>query len=93
MVLILLMMYLPILLMRVVISTTDVDVRDNAPASANLPAGVDATGEDFGTNNQAGSGVESGTPSMSIAVTTATTNITGVNFGLNDFNILQEPYG
>jgi hypothetical protein len=35
-----------------------------------------------------GSGVETGTPTMSIDVTTATSNVTGVNFGLNDFNII-----
>jgi hypothetical protein len=72
----------------VVISTTNVDVTDDAPSSANLPGGLNPTGEDFGTNNQVGTGVESGTPSMSIDVTTATSNITGVNFGLNDFNIV-----
>jgi hypothetical protein len=72
----------------VVISTTNVDVTDDAPSSANLPGGLNPTGEDFGTNNQVGTGVESGTPTMSIAVTTATTDVTGVNFGLNDFNII-----
>ncbi|MBK9460313.1 MAG: hypothetical protein IPN94_12985 [Sphingobacteriales bacterium] len=47
-----------------------------------LPAGWLNFGDAFGTNNGAGTGNETGTPNGSIAITAATTDITGVNFGI-----------
>ena len=46
-----------------------------------MPSDWVATGDAYGVNNMAGTGIKSGTPSCSITVTTGLTNVTGVNFG------------
>ncbi|HNF72608.1 MAG TPA: hypothetical protein PLP34_09350, partial [Chitinophagaceae bacterium] len=66
----------------VVLSTTNLNVLAPAPSSANLPSGWVSTGEAYGTNNGAGTGNESGTSNVAIAVTTGSSNVTGVNFGI-----------
>lgn len=67
----------------VVISTSNLANGDQAPTSANLPAGWIATGENFGVANSAGTGNETGTPDLKIAVTTPVAgNVTAVNFGI-----------
>lgn len=65
----------------VVISTSNVSVGSPAP-SPGLPPGWLATGESFGTNNLAGSGNETGTPNLTIAVQTGSNSVSGVNFGI-----------
>ena len=66
------------------ISTTSVNVGNTAPSSANLPNGWFATGDYYGTNNSAGSGNESGTADLSIAVHTGNFDVSNVNFGVNE---------
>jgi hypothetical protein len=69
----------------VAISTNDVVLGSNiSTVPANLPSGWVLTGEDYGANNVAGSGVESGSPNAQIAVTTpfGSGDVTVVNFGM-----------
>jgi hypothetical protein len=73
---------------EVVISTTNVGIGVEAPSTANLPQTFKSAGEAFGSNNQAGTGNESGTPDLSIAVVTSSTNVTGVDFGLREENTI-----
>lgn len=56
-------------------------VGQNAPAAV-LPPGWSSVGENFGNNNQAGNGNESGTPNSVIAITIGDQNITNVRFGI-----------
>ena len=65
----------------VVLSSSDVALYSPAPSNAALSSGWVSTGDAYGVNNLAGTGVKSGTPSCSITVTTGLTNVTGVNFG------------
>ncbi len=51
--------------------------------NTNLPTDWVATGENYGSNNGAGSGNQAGIPDLSIAVLTATSNVINVNFGIN----------
>jgi hypothetical protein len=51
--------------------------------NTNLPTDWVATGDNYGTNNTAGSGNETGTADLSILVNTTTSNVTGVDFGIN----------
>ena len=64
------------------LSTMSVNVGEIAPPDAALPSGWIPTGDCFGTNNNAGTGNSTLTPSVSIAVITGTVNITGINFGI-----------
>lgn len=64
------------------ISSNNVSVGATAPSAASLPTDWVSTGENFGTNNTAGTGNESGTANSQIAITTGTSNISGVNFGI-----------
>lgn len=66
-----------------VISTSNVAIGVAGPAH-NLPTGWVPTAEQFGTGNSAGSGIEGGTANMAISVITTTTNVTNVNFGINN---------
>ena len=67
----------------VTISTQNVTVGSTSSAlSPALPTGWIATGYSYGTGNSAGTGIESGTPNLSIAVTTGTTSVSNVNFGI-----------
>lgn len=40
-------------------------------------------GEQYGTNNSSGTGIESGSPDGVIALNSSSTSVTGVNFGIN----------
>lgn len=64
------------------ISSTSVNVGASAPTLANLPSNWVSTGENYGTGNGAGTGNESGTANSQINLTTGTSNISGVNFGI-----------
>jgi hypothetical protein len=66
-----------------VMSTSNVALGANSPASASLPSNWVSVGDAFGTNNGAGSGNKSGTSTSSIPVKTATINITNINFGID----------
>ncbi len=68
------------------ISTTNVALFTPAPTSANLPTGWASTGEAFGTNNGAGTGIEVGVPNSAITVTTNTLAVTGANIGIQQVN-------
>jgi hypothetical protein len=47
-----------------------------------LPSGWVNTGEQFGTGNSAGTGIESGIPNGNISITITTNNISNVNLGI-----------
>ncbi len=64
------------------LSTTSLNIGDNAPSDVALPADWIATGDCFGINNNAGTGNSVLAPCAKIAVNTGTVNITGVNFGI-----------
>lgn len=63
------------------ISTTAGVIGSAAPAAV-LPSGWRSTGENYGTNNAAGSGNEAGTPNSVIGVVINDQNITGIRFGI-----------
>lgn len=63
------------------LSTTAVGIGAMAPA-ASLPSGWVNTGEQYGTGNTGGSGVESGTANGNINVVITTSNVTNVNLGI-----------
>lgn len=63
------------------LSTVQAGIGATAP-SASLPGGWTNTGEQFGTNNFAGTGIESGLANGSIPVRVLTSNITNVNLGI-----------
>jgi len=70
----------------VAISTYNVAVGGTISAiSPNLPSGYVPSGAAYGTNNGAGTGIQSGTPNLQILATTPGTSldITGLNFALN----------
>ena len=56
-----------------------------ATVAANLPAGFEASGAAFGTNNAGNTGIKPGTPNLQINVSTPATSldVTAVNFGIN----------
>ncbi len=63
------------------LSTSVVGIGATAP-SASLPSGWVNTGEQYGTGNTAGTGIESGTPNGNINLTITSNNITNVNLGI-----------
>ena len=63
------------------LSTSSVAIGATAPA-ASLPTNYANTGEQFGSSNAAGTGIESGTANGNITVTFTTANISNVNFGI-----------
>lgn len=65
------------------LSSSSFEVGAMFTGNTNLPTDWVATGDNFGTNNDAGSGNEIGTPNLSIAINTASLNVTNVNFGIN----------
>lgn len=70
----------------VAISTNNVDVGGSLSAiPADLPTGWVPSGAAYGTNNTAGTGIQTGTPNLQIKVTTpgASQDVTGLNFGIN----------
>ncbi|MFM9945459.1 MAG: GEVED domain-containing protein [Bacteroidia bacterium] len=64
------------------ISSSNISVGATAPLSAALPTDWVSTGENYGTNNSAGTGNETGSANSQITLTTGTSNITGLNFGI-----------
>lgn len=66
----------------VVISSTNVAINAATPGTAALPTNWVSTGEEYGTFNTAGSGLEAGTANSRIAITTQTTNMTAIDFGI-----------
>ena len=64
-----------------ILSTTLVSLGAAPPASTFGSSWV-SVGDAYGTNNTAGTGNEPGTPDGAIAVRTAMTNVTNVNFGI-----------
>ncbi|MEZ4804193.1 MAG: Ig-like domain-containing protein [Bacteroidia bacterium] len=62
-------------------STTSVGIGDPAP-TASLPSNWVNTGEQYGTGNTAGTGIESGVSNGDITVTILTSSISNVNFGI-----------
>ena len=70
----------------VAISVNDVALGGTlAAVAANLPAGFDASGATFGTNNAGNSGIKPGTPNLQINASTPATSldVSAVNFGIN----------
>ncbi|MCC6819065.1 MAG: hypothetical protein IT245_09255, partial [Bacteroidia bacterium] len=63
------------------ISTTAAGIGASAPA-ASLPTTWVNVGEQYGSSNNAGTGIESGTPNGDVSVTILSSNITNVNFGI-----------
>jgi hypothetical protein len=68
-------------LYSIVISKQNVSVGADLP-SATLPWKWSSVGENYGTNNVAGSGNEAGTPNSIIDVRTGTSNVTSIKFGI-----------
>ncbi len=64
------------------LSTTSLNIGDNALPGAALPTGWIPTGDCYGVNNNAGTGNSALAPIVGIAVNTGSVNITGVNFGI-----------
>ncbi|UEG55055.1 CshA/CshB family fibrillar adhesin-related protein [Mucilaginibacter daejeonensis] len=70
----------------VAISTNDVGIGGALAAiDPNLPAGWQASGAAYGTNNSGNTGIKPGTPDLRIAVSTPGTSldVSSVNFGIN----------
>jgi len=66
----------------VVLSVVDSALFTIAPATFGLSNIWIPTGDNYGTNNGAGTGIKSGTPVVRIDVRTNATNVTNVNFGI-----------
>ncbi|MEO6489458.1 MAG: Ig-like domain-containing protein, partial [Ferruginibacter sp.] len=70
---------------RVNLSTISVNLGDPTPTDCgleNISGSWVNTGDAFGVNNMAGTGLKPGTPTSSISVTTSISNVTNVNFGI-----------
>ncbi len=65
------------------ISTQILATGATAPSSSSLPSDWVHTAEQFGTNNNSGNGIESGTANGVIAARSTGSNVTQINFGLN----------
>jgi len=67
----------------VMLSASNVGIGNVCPAaSTSLNTNWINTGDAYGVNNMSGNGVKNGTANCHISVTTSTSNITGVNFGI-----------
>jgi hypothetical protein len=64
------------------ISTTLAAPFSNAPATVNMPTGWVGVGDNFGSNNLAGTGNEAGVPNCRITVQTGFTSISGLKIGI-----------
>ncbi|MBK9486069.1 MAG: T9SS type A sorting domain-containing protein [Chitinophagaceae bacterium] len=67
------------------LSTVSVNLGDfppNGSGTANVSGNWVPTGDSYGTGNAAGAGIKPGTPGCMVSVTSALTNITNVNFGI-----------
>lgn len=67
---------------RVLISSQVLTTGSTAPSASTLPANYIHVGENFGTANNAGSGIVGGTPDGFITVAVVLTNVTNVDFGV-----------
>jgi hypothetical protein len=65
------------------ISTSDVAVGGSEPSSSDLPTGWVETRDEYGTNNGSGTGYDA-TADLNIAVETSTSDVTDVNFGIDE---------
>ena len=63
------------------LSTSDIPAGSSAPPDAGLPVGWLSTGDAYGINNAAGTGVQPGIPKSAVSVVTGLVNVTNVNFG------------
>ncbi|MCC7296727.1 MAG: T9SS type A sorting domain-containing protein, partial [Bacteroidia bacterium] len=68
---------------NVVISSDNVAITAATPTAANLPTNWISTGEAYGVNNTGNTGIEAGAANSAIAVVTATSNVTAVDFGID----------
>ena len=66
---------------KLVISTNSVSQGNPPPATSACPSTWVNVGDSYGTNNGAGSGIESGTPDGILIVQTGLSNVTNLNFG------------
>lgn len=66
----------------VVISTTEYAIGATGPNSSSYPISWVNVGEDYGTNNSAGSGIETGNPNGKLAIQTSTLNIANIEFSV-----------
>lgn len=66
----------------VIVTTQSFTVGSAAPSSSVLPTNFVHVGEDYGVNNNAGSGIVGGTPNGIITVSTTTSNVSNVDFGI-----------
>ncbi|MGK2860925.1 MAG: T9SS type A sorting domain-containing protein, partial [Chitinophagaceae bacterium] len=64
------------------LSTINVALGNTPPSSWSGPTAWTIVGDAFGTNNAAGTGVETGIPNASIAVRSGLVNVTNVDFGI-----------
>ena len=67
------------------LSSTSVNIGDPPPSNAgiySIPGYWVATGDAYGTNNFAGTGVKPGTPNCTVPVSTTNVNVTNVNVGV-----------
>jgi hypothetical protein len=67
---------------NVIISTTNVSVGQTVPSTAGLPANWVAVGDDYGSNNLAGSGLD-GSEDGDVATNLNSSDITDVSIGFN----------
>lgn len=67
---------------HVLITQTNLSIGDPAPSSSSLPTNWVNTGEQYGSPNSTGSGIEAGTANGRISITT-TANSTNINFGID----------
>jgi hypothetical protein len=71
---------------KIVLSTTQGTLGSASP-SAILPTNWVNVGEQFGSNNASGTGIESGTPNGIIRAHTISSNISNVNIGINQLPV------
>jgi hypothetical protein len=66
---------------NLVASIVEVNIYDEAPVENNIPSDWVFTGEDFGSNNSAGSGVDGGNADGTVQITTGLSNVNNVFVG------------
>jgi hypothetical protein len=67
---------------KLVLSCSNVALGIDAPGSCAMATQWIGVGDAFGSNNAAGTGVESGSPDVAIAIKTLAANISNVDFGI-----------
>ncbi|MEZ4959932.1 MAG: DNRLRE domain-containing protein, partial [Saprospiraceae bacterium] len=68
------------------VSASNLTLFTPAPTAASFPAGWASAGENYGTNNGAGTGNEAGIPNSIITVKTGNIALTGVKIGIQQVN-------